>query len=148
MKTLADFNDSALNSNRRSMPGSAIVLPDGNVIIADSIQSRVSEYIVNGTLKQHLLTKDDKIYNPVYLTFSYPHLWVLGYSRHKNILNRYRLNFLQKQGKIERNFDFKLFHICDVTGQTRHLSPFAICTNPVISNSVGKLISQFFINLL
>ena len=91
VKTFADFNDSALNYRPSSMPASAIVLPDGNVIIADSIRSRVSEYIINGTLKQHLLTTDDKIYKPVYLTFSYPHLWVLGYSTHKNILNRYRL---------------------------------------------------------
>ena len=91
VKTFTDFNDSALNYRPSSMPASAIVLPDGNVVIGDSIQSRVSEYIINGTFKQHLLTEDDKIYKPVYLTFSYPHLWVLGYSRHKNILNRYRL---------------------------------------------------------
>ena len=73
-------------SEKLSMPTSAIMLPDGHVIISDFFERRVSEFSVDGRFLDILLTKPD--FWPVYLTFSYPHLWVLD---KENNLYRYKL---------------------------------------------------------
>ena len=71
-----------------SKPTSAIMLPEGSIIIADQGNNRVSEFTVMGKFLCHLLTEDDEVINPTGLSFSYPHLWVL---HHDNRLHRYKL---------------------------------------------------------
>ena len=68
------------------MPTSAIILPDGNIIIADFWEKKVSVFTVDGRFLHPLLVAHN--FGPLHLTFSHPHLWVLG---HKNQLRRYRL---------------------------------------------------------
>ena len=69
-----------------TMPSSAIILPDGNIIIADYWEDKVSVFTVDGRFLHPLLVTHN--FRPLHLTFSHPHLWVLG---HKNQLRRYRL---------------------------------------------------------
>ena len=68
------------------MPTSAIILPDGNVVISDFWEHRVSEFAVDGRFIDILVTKPG--FWPLYLTFSHPHLWVLC---KQNKLYRYKL---------------------------------------------------------
>ena len=58
-----------------TMPTSAIILPDGNVIISDYWERRLSEFSIEGRFLDVLVTRHDFL--PVCLTFSYHHLWVL-----------------------------------------------------------------------
>ena len=69
-----------------AMPTSAIILPDGNVIISDKWERRLSEFSIEGRFLDVLVTRHD--FRPVCLTFSYPHLWVLC---RQNKLYRYKL---------------------------------------------------------
>ena len=73
-------------NEKLAMPTSAIILPDGNIIIADFWKKKVSVFTVDGRFLHPLLITH--IFQPLHLTFSHPHLWVLG---HKNQLRRYRL---------------------------------------------------------
>ena len=74
------------SKEKLEMPTSAIILPDGNVIISDFWENRLSEFSVDGRFIDILVTRLD--FSPAYLSFSYPYLWVLG---KENKLHRYKL---------------------------------------------------------
>ena len=69
-----------------AMPSSAMMLPDGNLVIADYFKRQVSEYSVDGRFIDILWIGYD--FWPLYLTFSHPHLWVLS---KQDKLYRYKL---------------------------------------------------------
>ena len=65
---------------------SAIALPDQNVLSADYKNNWVTEHTSWGMFVGYRIEKDN--FQPMYLTFSHPYLWVLEYG---NKLNRYQL---------------------------------------------------------
>ena len=70
-------------------PISVIASPEGNLIVGDIGNHRVSEFTMEGEFLCHLLVKSDGISTIKALSFSYPHLWILQIRDSK--LTRYRL---------------------------------------------------------
>ena len=73
-------------------PYSAIGLPDGSVIICDSLNHRVSLFNVHGRFIRHLLTRSDGLSYPDAISISLPYLWLTdhrGYGIYR--LYRYKL---------------------------------------------------------
>ena len=67
-----------------SDPISAIVSDEDTIIISDHYNHRVSEFSFNGTFLRHLLVRSDGIYYPYFMSYYYPHLWlVYGYPYYK-----------------------------------------------------------------
>ena len=73
-------------------PTSAIVTPEGNIIVANVGNHRLSEFSFNGTFVGHLLAISDsfQVMYQYSLSFSNPHLW-LSYSLFPRKLYRYKL---------------------------------------------------------
>ena len=59
-----------------NVPTSAIVSDEDTIIISDSGKQRVSEFSFNRTFLHHLVGSDG-IYSPYYISYYYPHLWVV-----------------------------------------------------------------------
>ena len=68
----AGYNDGELSS-----PASAIVLDEETIIISDQGNHRVSEFSFNGTFLRHLLVRSDGINYPFFMSYNYPHLWLV-----------------------------------------------------------------------
>ena len=56
---------------------SAIVSDEDTIITSDKINHRVSEFSFNGTFLHDLLVRSDGIYWPQYMSYYYPHLWLV-----------------------------------------------------------------------
>ena len=70
-----NIGNTGSRKEKLAMPTSAIILPDGNVIISDYWEHRLSEFSIEGRFLDVLVTRHH--FWPVCLTFSYPDLWVL-----------------------------------------------------------------------
>ena len=72
-------------------PMSAIVSDEDTIIISDYNNHRVSEFSFNGTFLRHLLVRSDGIYCPRYMSYYYPHLWLVHGDYPPYKLYRYNL---------------------------------------------------------
>ena len=75
----------------QSTPLSAIVSDEDTIIIiiSDDYNHRISEFSFNGTFLRHLLVSPDDINRPYYMSYYYPHLWLVHDYPHK--LCRYNM---------------------------------------------------------
>ena len=62
-------------------PTSAIVSDEDTVIISDFWNNRVSEFSFNGTFLCHLLDRSDGIVWPNFMSYYYPHLWLVNFGK-------------------------------------------------------------------
>ena len=65
------------NDGELHHPHSAIVSDEDTIIISDFGNHRISEFSINGTFLRHLLVRSDGIYQPVSMSYYYPHLWLV-----------------------------------------------------------------------
>ena len=65
------------NDGELHQPLSAIVSDEETIIISDFGNHRISEFNFNGTFLHHLLVRSDGIYQPVSMSYYYPHLWLV-----------------------------------------------------------------------
>ena len=73
-------------------PHSAIGLPDGLVIISDSLNTRVSLFNIKGQFVKHILTRSDGLLEPRAMSISLPYLWLIDYPEYAIYrLYRYKL---------------------------------------------------------
>ena len=71
-------------------PFSAIGLPDGSVVISDSLNHRVCLFNIDGKFVRHLITQSHGLISrPYAMSISLPYLWVTGQDPIR--LHRYRL---------------------------------------------------------
>ena len=88
-KTLGGYGsgDGQLDS-----PESAIGLPDGSVIISDSLNNRVSLFTIRGRFVRHIPTQSDGLSRPDAMSISLPYLWLTDYPEYPIFrLYRYKL---------------------------------------------------------
>ena len=68
-------------------PWSAVLLPDGYIIISDTGNNRVSFFTTQGKFVRHLLTQIDGLSHPRAMSISLPYLWLID----KRGLYKYKL---------------------------------------------------------
>ena len=74
------------------LPYSAIMLPDGSVIISDYWNHRVSLFTIHGRFVRHLLTQSDGLHSPQAMSIRLPYLWLRDYQKYGVYrLYRYKL---------------------------------------------------------
>ena len=59
------------------LPWYVLVLPTNNILVADHLNHRISEYNMNGQFIRHVLQQQDGIYRPVQISYHHPYLWVV-----------------------------------------------------------------------
>ena len=75
MKTMGSHGT---GNGQLSGPQSAIFSPWGSILVADTGNSRISEFSEDGAFIKHLLTDQDNMYNPQSISYNKPYLWVAG----------------------------------------------------------------------
>ena len=59
------------------LPYCVIFSPSGSLLVADHDNHRVCEFNQQGAFIRHVITSDHGIHNPLSLSYSHPHLWVV-----------------------------------------------------------------------
>ena len=81
MKTISSYGTLDGQLDR---PECVIFTPWGSILVADTINNRISEFSEDGAFTQDLLTRHDKITRPESISYNKPNLWVVGVGRLKS----------------------------------------------------------------